>query len=433
MGSDNNTPNNNNGISYTITENEKLQNESYYLITGRINEKNIDLLKKYQISDPNSETILKYCAWNDYRNAEGYKNFIVKNSDYYQTVTTKYTLEDLKKAIREFSGNYEYHFDTMERNYNKFDTESLSIDEKKACALVISYWTGEKFDSDRVNQNTNVIARSANSEKIVQAWNDGENYYPVIYFLTKALSCLPFYWGNTIRCIQLNKQQALLYQPGIIVTWLNWSSSTIGTKPADFCKDRNCYFYIYSLSSRDITDFSNFQTEKEALYPPFSHFLVFKNVISGGHHHIYMRQIEIGLYPNNIIWVDDNIFNSNWENKFLMELAYYNSKMLKIIPKISTETAISFISSFKNIIKNGGCKYKIISDMTRYNENPASNAGARLVKALYDSGFSQLQIMIFTSSTQTAYNELNKLNIKRNKNIIITTETKDAIDYLTMN
>lgn len=38
MGSDNNTPNNNNGISYAITENEKLQNESYYLITGRINE-----------------------------------------------------------------------------------------------------------------------------------------------------------------------------------------------------------------------------------------------------------------------------------------------------------------------------------------------------------------------------------------------------------
>ena len=143
-----------------------------------------------------------------------------------------------------------------------------------------------------------------------------------------------------------------------------------------------------------------------------------------------MRQIEIGLYPNNIIWVDDNIFNNNWENKFLMELAYYNSKMLKIIPKISTETAISFISSFKNIIKNGGCKYKIISDMTRYNEDPASNAGARLVKALYDSGFSQLQIMIFTSSTQTAYNELKKLNIKKNKNIIITTETKDAIDYL---
>ncbi len=28
-----------------------------------------------------------------------------------------------------------------------------------------------------------------------------------------------------------------------------------------------------------------------------------------------MRQIEIGLYLNNIIWVDDNILNPNWKNK----------------------------------------------------------------------------------------------------------------------
>ena len=43
-----------------------------------------------------------------------------------------------------------------------------------------------------------------------------------------------------------------------------------------------------------------------------------------------MRQIEIGLYVDNIIWVDDNIFNSDWANKELMEIAYYNSKILKI-------------------------------------------------------------------------------------------------------
>ena len=28
-----------------------------------------------------------------------------------------------------------------------------------------------------------------------------------------------------------------------------------------------------------------------------------------------MRQIELGLYLNNIIWVDDNILNPNWKNK----------------------------------------------------------------------------------------------------------------------
>ena len=46
-----------------------------------------------------------------------------------------------------------------------------------------------------------------------------------------------------------------------------------------------------------------------------------------------MRQIEIGLYINNIVWVDDNILNSNWENKHLMEMAYEKKKTLKIIPQ----------------------------------------------------------------------------------------------------
>ena len=40
-----------------------------------------------------------------------------------------------------------------------------------------------------------------------------------------------------------------------------------------------------------------------------------------------MRQIEIGLYINNIVWVDDNILNANWENKGLMEQAYSIKKI----------------------------------------------------------------------------------------------------------
>ncbi len=144
-----------------------------------------------------------------------------------------------------------------------------------------------------------------------------------------------------------------------------------------------------------------------------------------------MRQIEIGLYLNNIIWVDDNILNANWENKKLMEIAYYNSKILKIIPKISTETALAFIKSFKKFLKTKTTKYKIISDMTRYNESPSNNAGARLVKYLQDYGFGNMEIMIFTSSKELALNELKKLNVKINNNIKVTTYTSDAIQYLT--
>ena len=432
------------GISYVVNSAEKKEKELYYIITGRIKKNYSHLLNNYDISDPNSESTLKYCAWDDYRDKEEYHNFMVQHSDYYQTVNTNYSLEDLKEAVLRFlipKGKtevtsevmkaYNDHIQKSEETYKEFETDRLSIEEKKACALVLSYYTGEKDNSDRTSQNTNAVLRASNSKKIVVGWNEGEKFYPIIYYLTKAISSLPFYWGYTLRCIDLSQEQAFSYQQGVVVTWLNWSSSAMGKTPTVF-SDRNCYFHIYSFSSRDISKFSNYKKEKEALYPPFSHFLVFKNEIKGGHHHIYMRQIEIGLYPNNIIWVDDNIFNKDWENKRLMELAYYNSRVLKIIPKISTETALAFITSFKSIINNGDCKYKIMSDMTRYNESPSQNAGARFVKSLQDSGFKHLNVMIFTSSRQKALDELRKLNAEINSKLEVTVSTSDAIKFLTM-
>jgi hypothetical protein len=371
---------------------------------------------------------------------------MVKHSDYYQTVTRNYSLKELKESCLRFlipKGKkitaeskkkvepiYKEHLSHSELTYKHFTTNRLSIEEKKACALAISYYTGNKDNSNRCSQNTNAILRSSNSKKIVSGWNEGEKFYPLIYYLTKAISSLPFYWGYTLRCIDYSKKQAFSYQPGVVVTWLNWSSSAMGEEPTVFSQ-RNCYFHIFSFSSRDISKFSNFD-EKEALYSPFSHFLVFKNEIRDNHHHIYMRQIEIGLYPNNIIWVDDNILNRDWENKKLMEIAYYNSRVLKIIPKVSTQTALSFIISFRKMINNGGCKYKVISDMTRYNEMPSNNAGARLIKNLQELGFKNLEVMIFTSSREEALKELKKLKVDLNNKLEVTVSIDEAIKFLTM-
>ena len=376
---------------------------------------------------------MEYCDWEDYRNLDEYKNSIVKNSDYYRTVTREYTLEDLKNAIRQFTpaNQYEWHIDQMNHTYRKMDNDRLSEDEKKACALALSYYTGFKDNSDRSSRNVSVLFRGLNSETITKKWSDGEHFYPIIYYLTKAVSSLPLYWGHTLRCVHLTKKQAFSYKPGTVVTWIQWSSSKIGEEPAEDFAKRNTWFYIYSFSSREVSQFSSYSEEKEALYSPFSHFLVFKNEIRNNRHHIYMRQIEIGLYPNNIIWVDDNILNPDWENKTLMEIAYYNSKVLKIIPKITTETALAFIKSLRPFIESGSAKYKIMSDMTRNNENPSGNAGARLVKFLQDSGFGYLDIMIFTSSVEFAKDQLRKLKLKMNQNIKVTTDTNDAIAFLT--
>ena len=68
--------------------------------------------------------------------------------------------------------------------------------------------------------------------------------------------------------------------------------------------------------------------------------------------------------------------------------------------------------------------------MTRNNEKESKNAGARLVKYLQDSGFEHLDIMIFTSSTDFAINELKKLKVTMRKNIKVTTDVDDAIKFL---
>ena len=392
-------------------------------------------MQNYDISDPNSEKLLEYCVWEDYRQKNSYHNCIAKDSDFYLSVKNSYTLNDLKSAIREFtkddSDEYDWHIDKMNEKYTNMKTNNLSTDDKKACALALSYYTGKKDNSDRSSRNQNVLIRGQNLFTKVNNWNDGKQYYPVLYFITKALANLPFYWGHTIRCVNMGSAIVAKYEPGTVITWLQFSSSKIGKSPAPAFSGRNTWFHIYSFSSREISQFSVYTTEKEALYSPFSHFLVFKKTKMNGKTHIFMRQIEIGLYINNIVWVDDNILNANWENKGLMERAYSIKRDLKIIPKISTECALAFMKSFKPFIIDKTVKYKMISDMNRTNEADSHNAGARLVRYMQDNNFYDIEIMIFTSSSEKAKEQLKRVGANMNGYIKVTTSPSEALKFLT--
>ena len=414
-----------------------LDNEAakrYYTISGKIPSNYVEELNYYDISDPNSEKFLEHCEWENYREKNSYHNCIAKDSDYYLSIENKYRLEDLENAIKIFTRNdsteYPWHIEQMNQNYQKIKSVNLSTDEKKACALALSYYTGKKDNSDRSSRNVNALIRGENDFTKINEWSDGEQYYPVLYYLSKALANLPFYWGYTVRCVNMENDIISNYEPGTIITWLKFSSSKVGQNPAPGFQERNTWFHIYSYSSREISEFSIFDSEKEALYSPFSHFLVFKKEYEDNKYHIYMRQIEIGLYVNNMVWVDDNIFNTNWENKSLMEQAYAIKKDLKIIPKISTECALGFINSFKPFMVDGLIKYKVMSDMNRANESEPHNAGARLVKYMQDNGLDNIGTMIFTSSVDKAENELNRLGVDMNNNIKITRSCSEALDFL---
>ena len=53
-------------VKYVVNSDEKKEKDLYYIITGRIPDNYTYLLDDYDISDPNSESVLKYCVWEDY-------------------------------------------------------------------------------------------------------------------------------------------------------------------------------------------------------------------------------------------------------------------------------------------------------------------------------------------------------------------------------
>ena len=71
-----------------------------------------------------------------------------------------------------------------------------------------------------------------------------------------------------------------------------------------------------------------------------------------------------------------------------------------------------------------------MSDMTRTSESEPNNAGARLVKYMQDNHLGNIEIMIFTSSSEKAKSELKKLGVQMNNYIKITTSSSDALQFL---
>ena len=206
--------------------------ERYYTIIGRIPYPYNERLEDCDISDPSTERFLEFCNWEDYHKKDSYNNCVAKDSVYYSSRGKKYDLDNLKNAILNFieydSEQYRWHIEMMKQNYIHMKTDKLSIEEKQACALVLSYYTGYKNNSDRLNRNMNVISRGLNEYSTKNNWSDGEKYFPLIYFMSKALENLPLYWGYTVRCIDMEENILNDYQPGTVITWFGYSSSKIG-------------------------------------------------------------------------------------------------------------------------------------------------------------------------------------------------------------
>ena len=297
------------------------------------------------------------------------------------------------------------HEKRTSKSTSYFTKRGLSMDDAQGTAFALSFYTGPKSES--VNRDACLVARQSNGEDIRQTTKDEMNEAAVIlFYLTKALSYIPYYWGYVTRACQLTEKELDFYKSGSLITWIQYSSSKKGTNVAktfDFA-NRNTYFKIYSLTGRSIKEFSNYDDEDEVLFLPHSTFFVFDHETVCGHRHIiYMRQVELGLSKWSILWVDDNIFDEHWENKVHMESAASRALNLNVhvIPKSSTESALSFLRSpFGQRLKNKDT-FRIVTDMRRDNEVPSYNAGARLIKKLRNLGFENSCLLFVSNQIKT--------------------------------
>ncbi|CAF1340849.1 unnamed protein product [Rotaria sp. Silwood1] len=326
------------------------------------------------------------------------------NSSLTTMMETRSSFEKLKKVCRIYEHREGVNVDKVmaehenraNASHSYFCERKVPPDEAKALAFSIAFYTGSK--SEACNRGASLIARKSNGQVLEgDVENEINEAAIILYYLVKALSYIPFYWGYVTRACQLTYDELKLYVPGALITWIQFSSSKKGKKAVNSkaFKDRNVLFKIFSLTGRPIKHFSNYPEEDEILFLPHSTFLVFnhKTYYKERKQVIYMRQVELGLCTWSVLWVDDRIFDENWENKQHMEYAAINALDINVhfIPKSSTDSALSFLrSAFGQRLKNQDT-FRIVTDMNRTNEKPAHNAGARLIKAIRQMGFKFLE------------------------------------------
>ncbi|CAF0829696.1 unnamed protein product [Adineta steineri] len=365
------------------------------------------------------------------------------NASLQDMIKSKASYERLKKVCYRYENregenvdsNMINHEKRVQSSYKHFLDKNVPVDEAKAMAFALSFYTGPKSES--CSRAGSLVARKGNFQTFEKQTDDELNEASIIlYYMVKALSYIPFYWGYVTRACQLKFDELTMYQPGRVVTWIQFSSSKKGKKGHDSAafKDRNTLFKIYSLTGRPIKKFSNYEEEDEVLFLPHSTFIVFNRTIykKEGKQVIYMRQVELGFCKWSVLWVDDRIFDEQWENKKHMEYAAVRALDVNVhfIPKSSTNNALSFLRSpFGQRLKNKDT-FRIVTDMNRENESPTHNAGARLIKAVRKLGFKN-QCLIFTSDKENAEDILHaELSSKELQGVFVSVHTKDLRNFV---
>ncbi|CAF1388007.1 unnamed protein product [Rotaria sp. Silwood1] len=332
------------------------------------------------------------------------------------------------------------HSQRVDETSSYFTDHGLSQDEAKAASLAISFYTGTKSGVIDQGRDHGKQIQYRTQKILIDKKEEEEpiETFIICNYLLRGISKISYYRGYVSRSCRLTDEELKFYTAGSVIIWSQFNGTFKGKRILDSFdfSTRNTFFRIYSLTGRPINTFSNFDDEDEILFLPDSTFLVLKHVVShhGSQHTIYMRQVELGLSTSSILWVDDQIFQDNWNNTGYMIYAETKDmkKNIRFIQKSNTNNALSFLRSpFGQLLKNR-YTFRIVTDMHRGNEQPAPNAGARFIKNLRMLGFNNA-CMLFVGNKQNAEQLIStELTPEEREHIKITTnedELKNFIDF----
>lgn len=211
------------------------------------------------------------------------------------------SFDNLVEACKKYDKpeDVEMHRKKTNETYTYFIKRGVKEDDAKAYSFAIAFYTGGY--SAGINADATVVARRLvkSDQLFAEQKKVGNRAAMILFYLTKGLSHIDFYWGEVVRYIKLEPEDLEDYKPGEIVSWLQFSSSDRGGKDMSHFTDRNSVFTIWSLTGRAIRDFSNCgEEEDEVLFLPHSSFIVC-NVIYDKNlrkNRIYLRQVSYSFY-----------------------------------------------------------------------------------------------------------------------------------------
>ena len=237
----------------------------------------------------------------------------------------------------------------------------------------------------------------------------------VLKFFYSALTKLPFYSGQCVRAIDLNETEQNIYQKGSVINWKFFNSSSKGDKPVPPFDQRNTYFYLSSLTGRDISD------EGEVLFPPGCNFIVEDKKVEGDKTHIYMKQVEVILTENIVLWIGDLV--SNEDRKFLSKLHDQTYKYhLWIIEKQNIKEAIKYIEENLTGYINRSKSFQIIVQQKILQEETDKDIFAYVNEILNKQG----KVCYFYCLKEEGEN----IDIGKNKDCMIVESYKNLMEDL---